>query len=105
MTRVVLAHKLREIRAQLGFTRIEALTPDLQGEYDLGVTSASLGLITNWLPATEVLGEGVFIELGDEGETVADEAFELACLAAEVLELPEPLHDGGDFGGELFEES
>jgi hypothetical protein len=55
--------------------------------------------------ADDFLGEGVFIELGDEGETVADEAFELACLAAEVLELPEPLHDGGDFGGELFEES
>ena len=63
IARVVLAHTLREVRAQIGFTRIEGLTPDLQGEYDIGVTSASLGLQTNWLPATEVLGEGVFIEL------------------------------------------
>lgn len=86
ITRVVLAHKLREIRAQLGFTRIEALTPDLQGEYDLGVTSASLGLTTNWLPATEVLGEGVFIELDEKAvhdwerlEPVKERAAQLAA--------------------------
>ena len=63
---VVLAHKLREVRVQVGFTRIEPVTPDLQGEFDLGVESAALGLTTNWLPASEVRGEGVFILL-DEG--------------------------------------
>src|SRR5262249_55035003 len=35
VARVVLAHKLREVRVQVGFTRIEAATPDLQGEFDL----------------------------------------------------------------------
>jgi hypothetical protein len=62
---VVLAHKLREVRVQVGFTRIEPVTPDLQGEFDLGVQSASLGLTTNWLPASEVRGEGVFIQLDE----------------------------------------
>ncbi|MFC1611916.1 hypothetical protein ACFL6C_13215, partial [Myxococcota bacterium] len=43
---VVLASKVREVRAQIGFTRLEPVTPDLQGEYDLGVQSAPLGLMT-----------------------------------------------------------
>jgi hypothetical protein len=33
VARVVLAHRLREVRVQTGFTRFEARTPDLQGEY------------------------------------------------------------------------
>lgn len=62
---LILASKLREVRVQIGFTRIESVTPDLQGEYDLGVESAMLGLQTDWLPATEVRGEGVFLELDE----------------------------------------
>ena len=86
VARVVLAHKLREVRAQLGFTRIEALTPDLQGEYDLGVTSASLGLTTNWLPATEILGEGVFIELSEKAVHEWEERPAVKARAAALLE-------------------
>lgn len=62
----MLAQKLREVRAQIGFTRIEPLTADLQGEYDLGVQPASLGLTTSWLPATEIRGEGLFIQLDEK---------------------------------------
>jgi hypothetical protein len=63
---VILLHKLREVRAQVGFTRIEAVSPDLQGEFDLQVRPARLGLQTNWLPATEIRGEGVFVKLDEE---------------------------------------
>jgi hypothetical protein len=63
--RLVLAHRLREVRVQVGLTRLESATPDLQGEYDLGVTTAPLGLQTDWLPATEVRGEGIFIQLDE----------------------------------------
>lgn len=66
VARIVIASKLREVRAQIGFTRLEPATPDLQGEYDLAVQSAPLGLTTNWLPATEMHGEGVFLQLGEE---------------------------------------
>jgi hypothetical protein len=66
LARVVVAPKLREVRAQIGFTRIEPVTPDLQGEFDLGVQSARLGLTTDWLPATEIRGEGVFLQLSEE---------------------------------------
>jgi hypothetical protein len=65
VSRLVLAHKLREVRVQVGFTRLESATPDLQGEYDLGVRSAPLGLLTDWLPATEVRGEGIFVQLDE----------------------------------------
>lgn len=68
--RLIVAAKLREVRAQIGFTRIEPVTPDLQGEFDLGVQSARLGLTTDWLPATEIRGEGVFIQLSEKA--VAD---------------------------------
>lgn len=64
--RLVLVPKLREVRAQIGFTRLEPATPDLQGEFDLRVESAALGLTTNWLPAAEILGEGVFIQLEEK---------------------------------------
>ena len=65
VSKVVLISRLREVRVQVGFTRLEAPTADLQGEFDLGVTSAALGLHTNWLPATEVRGEGIFIQLDE----------------------------------------
>ena len=64
--RVVLAPRLREVSVQLGFTRLEAPTADLQGEYDLGVTTCRLGLNTTWLPASEVWGEGVFVALDED---------------------------------------
>lgn len=66
VARVVLAHKLREVRVQVGFTRLEPLTPDLQGEFDLGVRTASLSLTQSWLPACEILGEGVFLQLDEQ---------------------------------------
>lgn len=63
---LVLVHKLRTVRAQVGFTRLEAPTPDADGEVDLGVESQRLGLDTRWLPASEVRGEGVWIALDEE---------------------------------------
>ena len=64
--RLVVVPKLREVIAQIGFTRLEPVSPDLQGEYDLGVKTAALGLTTNWLPASEIRGEGVFVELDEK---------------------------------------
>ncbi len=66
VARMVLAHKLREVRVQVGFTRIDSATADMQGEYDLGVRTAPLGLQTDWLPGVEIRGEGVFLQLDEE---------------------------------------
>lgn len=59
--RVVLVHRLREVTAQLGFTRFEPVVPDLQGELDLAVRRASLATEVSWLPAMESRGEGIFL--------------------------------------------
>lgn len=64
--RLVIAPRLREVRVQVGFTRLEPTTADLQGEFDLGVRSQRLGLLTNWLPASEIRGEGIFLELAED---------------------------------------
>jgi hypothetical protein len=60
--RVVLVHRLREVVAQVGFTRFEAAGPDIQGELDLTVESAPLAIDASWLPAVENRGEGIFIQ-------------------------------------------
>lgn len=65
VARVVLARKLLEVRALVGFTRIDAagagtddsLRPEIAPIYRNR---------PDWLPAVEVRGEGIFIEL-DEG--------------------------------------
>jgi hypothetical protein len=62
---VVLVKKLREVQVQVGFTRIDSLAADLQGEYDLGVEAARLSHLCDWLPAVDRQGEGVFLELDE----------------------------------------
>jgi hypothetical protein len=59
---VVLLHRLREVVAQVGFTRFEASVPDVEGELEMGVQAAPLGREISWLPAVENRGEGVFIQ-------------------------------------------
>jgi hypothetical protein len=60
--KVILIHRLREVMAQVGFTRFEASVPDVEGELEMGVQAASLAREVSWLPAVENRGEGVFIQ-------------------------------------------
>ena len=64
--RVVLVHRLREVMAQVGFTRFEAVSPDIDGELEIGVRRAALAREITWLPAVENRGEGVFIQFRKE---------------------------------------
>ncbi|MFH1469406.1 MAG: DUF1998 domain-containing protein [Pseudomonadota bacterium] len=57
--RLVLVHRLREVTAQLGFTRFEAALPDIDGELDLEVELAPLSREITWLPAFQNRGEGL----------------------------------------------
>ncbi len=59
---VVQVHRLREVTAQFGFTRFEAQTPGILGEYDGDVKAAPLAREVSWLPAIENRGEGIFLE-------------------------------------------
>lgn len=56
-------HRLREVIALIGFTRLEPERPDINGEYDSDVKRAEIALEPQWYPAVENHGEGVFIRL------------------------------------------
>ena len=64
--RVVLVHRLREVVAEVGFTRFESAAPDTEGELDMGVRRASLSREATWLPAIENKGEGIFLQFSGE---------------------------------------
>ncbi|MDM9383352.1 DUF1998 domain-containing protein [Chlorogloeopsis sp. ULAP01] len=64
--RIVLVHRLREVIAQVGFTRFEAEMPDIDGELDISVRRAALDIEPTWVPAIENRGEGVFIAFRKE---------------------------------------
>lgn len=62
ISRVVLVHRLREVTAQVGFTRFESSAPDVDGELEMGVERAALSKEgPSWLPAVENRGEGIFL--------------------------------------------
>jgi hypothetical protein len=66
-SQVVLVERLREVRALIGFTRIES--PGDFGE-EAYVTPERRGPLSrtppHWLPASEVRGEGIFIQFREE---------------------------------------
>ena len=55
-------HRLREVIALIGFTRLEPETPDINGEYDSDVKRAEIALEPQWFPAGESR-RGNFIRL------------------------------------------
>ena len=63
---VIQLHRLREVVALIGFTRLEAAMRDIHGEYDTDVERAELALEPTWFPAVENRGEGVFVQLRPE---------------------------------------
>ncbi|MDM7913765.1 MAG: DUF1998 domain-containing protein, partial [Candidatus Eisenbacteria bacterium] len=63
---VVQLHRLREVLALAGFTRLEAVMPDINGEYESDVERASLAIEPAWFPAVENRGEGIFVQLRAE---------------------------------------
>lgn len=67
---VVLVHRLREVIAQLGFTRFESTPTQINGELPdeltLDIQVAPLADNISWLPAAENRGEGVFIVFDED---------------------------------------
>src|SRR5690606_385542 len=63
---VVQLHRLREVVALVGFTRLEAVSPDVNGEYESDVERAQLAQEPKWFPAVENRGEGMFVQLHAE---------------------------------------
>ena len=61
LSKVVLVHRMREVRVQVGFSRFEDAAPTIDGELDLNVGMAPLSREATWLPAVENYGEGLFL--------------------------------------------
>jgi hypothetical protein len=67
---LVTVHRLREVSCLYGFTRFEAApttTDDEVEDVQLAVDGAPLGVDTDWLPAVEQFGEGLFIHFDQAG--------------------------------------
>lgn len=60
---VVQVHRLREVVALVGFTRLEPVLPDIHGEFESDVRRAPLAQDPQWFPAVENRGEGIFVQL------------------------------------------
>ena len=73
---LVVIPELREVRVQVSFSRFDSLSANLQGEYDFASAKQKPAPLTlpsgnqKWLPAAEVRGEGIFVEL-DEAAVAA----------------------------------
>lgn len=65
---VVLAERVREVTALVGFTRIDAGGGE-QDEPEMDIPTSTAPLARNaptWVPASEVRGEGIFIQFDEE---------------------------------------
>ena len=67
---VIQVHRLREVLALAGFTRLEPVMPNIDGEYETEVERADIALEPAWFPAVENRGEGILLQL--RPEAVAD---------------------------------
>ena len=108
LSKLVIVPELREVRVQVSFSRFDSVSANLQGEYDFNkykIRPAVLTLPTGnekWLPAAEVRGEGVFIEL-DEASLVAWEERDAVKERAQQLEQAFIAEQtGADFPGVRF---
>lgn len=63
-SRIIRIHRLREVVALVGFTRLSAPEPDTGGDEE--IVKLNVNKKDRWLPAVEIYGEGVFLELNDE---------------------------------------
>lgn len=80
--RVVLVRQLREVFAQVGFSRLAPVDSEMDG--DVKVDTADLGYLTDWLPAIENRGEGLWLQL-DEARLTAWESHAIVQKRAEAL--------------------
>jgi hypothetical protein len=104
---LVVVPEMREIRVQVSFSRLDSISSNLQGEYDFERAKhkpAPLMLPTGnqkWLPAAEVRGEGIFVEL-DEAAVQEWERREAVVARTELLVRAYETEDRGEFPGIRF---
>lgn len=104
---LIVVPEMREIRVQVSFSRLDSISSNLQGEFDFERAKhkpAALMLPTGnqkWLPAAEVRGEGIFVEL-DEGAVAAWEQRPAVIARTELLMRAYAAEQRGEFPGARF---
>ena len=100
--------EMREVRVQVSFSRLGSISANLQGEYELtqdGKHRPAPLMLPNgnqkWLPAAEVRGEGIFLQL-DEATVQAWEQRPAVVQRTEALRLAHSLDKRGEFPGARF---
>lgn len=63
---IIQVHRLREVLALGGFTRLDAPMPDIDGEYRDDVERAEISIDPEWFPAVENRGEGVLLRFSPD---------------------------------------
>jgi hypothetical protein len=65
--RVLLVERLREVAALVGFTRFESISADAEtGHLPVGARRARISRQSEWVPAIENRGEGIFVQFGSD---------------------------------------
>jgi hypothetical protein len=70
--RLIVVPELREVRVQVSFSRFDSIGANMQGEYEFEGRKMKPSVLTlptgneKWLPAAEIRGEGIFVELDEE---------------------------------------
>ncbi len=104
---LVVVPELREVRVQVSFSRFDSVGANLQGEFDFEGRKVKPAVLTSptgnekWLPAAEVRGEGVFVEL-DETAVSAWEAREEVKKREALLRRAFEAEGKGEFPGIRF---
>lgn len=104
---LVVVPELREVRVQVSFSRFDSIGANLQGEYDFEGRRVKPAVLTlpagaqKWLPAAEVRGEGLFLEL-DEEALAAWEGRKAVIARAEQLLRAFEAQGKGEFPGVRF---
>jgi hypothetical protein len=80
--RVARVTRLREVRALRGFTRLTP--PESVSREDERICDLAADSNINWLPAVEVRGEGIFLELADDAVTSWEQQPKVEERAAEL---------------------
>lgn len=104
---LVIVPELREVRVQVSFSRFDSISANLQGEYDFSQAKVKPAPLTmpggnqKWLPAAEVRGEGIFIQL-DEAAVQAWETSTAVVERTTKLMAAFDVDGGGPFPGARF---
>lgn len=104
---LVVVPELREVRVQVSFSRFDSVGANLQGEFEFEGRSVKPAVLTlptgneKWLPAAEVRGEGIFVEL-DHMAVSAWEARPAVKAREELLRRAFEADGQGEFPGARF---